>query len=346
MAQLPRGKQQWVFQYYREVYPVDRTAKRAPKSAQAPPVGLFFLDSGAHSLYNREVMAKKKTIARVGKGEYDYYDTPAFWEYVDAYAAFVKKHRDVIDYYANVDVIYHPAKTWEVQQYLEKEHGLRPVPVVHYACPLEWVDKYLATGHDFIGVGGLGQGATKDTYLGWADKLFAHLCPAPKRLPVVRTHGFAMTSYELLLRYPWWSVDSATWTKVGAFGGILVPHKRGGKFTFEEAPYQMTVSIDSPEAGKPGGKHYFVLSKAERQIICEWLEEIDVPLGGKTYDLVPGKGGKKVKEYHEPGVINRHSERKIANLLFFEKLRQWLPEYPWPFKHAAARPAGFGLSKR
>ena len=292
--------------------------------------GLFFLDSGAHSLYNEHIWKRPEQMRKPIGERYSYYDTDAFWAYVDAYAAFVKEHLDVIDLYANVDVIYHPQKSWEVQRYLEDEHGLSPVPVVHYGCPLKWVDKYLNAGYAILGVGGLGQGATKETYTAWADRLFAFICPRPSMLPTIKTHGFAMTAYDLMLRFPWWSVDSATWTKVGAFGGIMVPHKRGGQFVFDVQPYIIAVSNDSP-SNKQAGKHYQTLSKADRAIVAEWLELIDVPLGKSKADGT-------VIEY---GVCNRHSERKIANLLFFERLRAWLPAYPWPFKATVVR--GHGL---
>jgi hypothetical protein len=39
------------------------------------------VDSGAHSLYNQFVAPKN---------EYAYYETDAFWAYVDSYAAFIK----------------------------------------------------------------------------------------------------------------------------------------------------------------------------------------------------------------------------------------------------------------
>ncbi len=303
--------------------------------------GLFFLDSGAHSLYNLNVLKKKAEITRVRAEEYTYYETKEFWAYVDAYAAFVKQYEKNIDLYANVDVIYNPAKSWEVQKYLEDEHGLHPVPVVHYGTSLEWVDKYLEGGYKLLGLGGLGQGATKGTYTSWADKLFNHICPASNdHMPRIRTHGFAMTAYDLMIRYPWWSVDSASWTKVGAYGSIMVPHKRQGKFTFEEQPYIITTSQESPDT-KIKGKSFQTLAPAEQKIVMEWLQLIDVPFGK---GILPSD-----KEEGTPGAIcgvcNHHSQRKVANLLFFEKLREWLPAYPWPFKHGSSRMQGGFFAK-
>lgn len=143
-------------------------------------------------------------MAKRLQDRYDWYDTQEFWDYVDSYAAFVTKYKKYMDYYANVDVIYDPERSWKVLKYLEKEHGLNPVPVIHYGASLKWVEKHIEAGYDLLGIGGLGQGATKNTYKVWANEVFKVICPLPSRMPVVRTHGFAMTSYDLMLSYPFW----------------------------------------------------------------------------------------------------------------------------------------------
>lgn len=308
--------------------------KKAPKyDVNELPVGYggLFLDSGAHSLYTREVIQKAHS-----KG-YEFYKTPEFRTYVDSYAKFIKHFEGYVDYYVNVDAIFNPELTWETQLYLEKEHGLRPVPVIHYGTPLKWVERYLKhaeeTGLDLIGLGGLGQEVRKDQYYGWADKVFAMLCPASnKNLPLVRTHGFAMTSWELIFRYPWWSVDSASWVKASAFGQVYVPHKRGGKYVFTERPYSITVSSDSPNASQ-AGKHLSNITKAEQDIVHEWLRKIKVPLGDPDY-----KGDDPAKR----GVTNHYQPRVRANLIYFEEMIAQIPAYPWAYKPIPER-EGLGL---
>lgn len=176
--------------------------------------GNFFLDSGAHSLYTIEV------INKAHQNGYSYYRSREFWDYVDQYAWFLKANGEGIDHYANVDVIFHPRLSWRVLKYLENEHGLRPVPVLHYGTPMKWVDKHLDAGYKYLGIGGLGQEVSKAAYFHWADVLFDRLCPGPARLPVVKTHGFAMTSYELVIRYPWYCMtdDHEVLTKRGWVG--------------------------------------------------------------------------------------------------------------------------------
>jgi hypothetical protein len=315
-----------------------------------------FLDSGSFSLWTKA----KRYAEEHGGGPYDFYDTAEHWEYLDAYARFVKKHKAGIDLYANVDVIPNPELSWRNQRYLEKKHGLTPVPVVHFRTDLSWLARYAGRGHELIALGGMvGQPAAEVRE--WLDRAFAAVCPPPGRLPTVKLHGFGITNYDFLIRYCWWSVDSASWTKIGAFGGILVPHRRGGRFVFFDKslnplrPYIIKVALESSKkdrengAGRrgrglagsghhrdrkiEGGRHYNSISPAERRVVRLWLEEIGVPFGAVGSDGAA----------EEFGVCSRHSERKAANLYFFERLRAALPEWPWPFRHTPRR-GGLGVA--
>jgi hypothetical protein len=299
-------------------------AQQRPSPQPEVAFGKLFLDSGAHSLYN-------KHIAKVGQHGYGFYKTQEFYDYLDAYAAFVKEHADTIDYYVSVDTIFNPEISWKTQLYLEKKHGLKPVPVVHYGEDVKWIRKYMdhakETGLDLIGIGGVGQKVRKERYYAWADAVFNMVCDQPGRLPLVRTHGFAMTSWDLLFRYPWWSVDSASWVKSSAFGSIYVPHMRGGKFVFTEAPYAISVSSGSPSASDQG-QHLDTLAPRERSIVLQWLQEIGVPLGSPNY---------KGDDPDRRGVRNHYQPRVRANLLFFEYMVDALPKYPWAFQKKAER---------
>lgn len=281
-----------------------------------------FLDSGSFTLWTKA----KKYAAEHGCGKWGYYDSDEFYKYMDDYAAFIKEYQVAIDLYANVDVIPNPELSWRNQQYLEKKHGLTPVPVVHYRTDLKWLRHYIRKGYDLIGLGGLVGSIKQANCRHWLDRCFELVCDNPKRLPCVKLHGFGVTSYQFLLRYPWYSVDSSSWIKIGGFGGILVPHKRGGKFIYDEPPYVVKISVDSPER-KKRASHYLTLPKASRKIVEEWLQTIGMPLGEFEAD-----GTVKVH-----GVLTRHIERKAANVLFFEELCKHIPEWPWPFRPPARK---------
>lgn len=293
--------------------------QRNGKKTQAPDDGIgdvesHFLDSGAFTQWTKAAEYARKNRC----GRWDYFDTPEFWGYMDDYAKFVKKYKVAIDLYANVDVIQNPELTWRNQQYLEKK-GLTPVPVVHFPEDLKWLQLYMSRGHELIGLGGL-VGNDGDARDDWTSRCFDLICDQPSRLPKVKIHGFGLTDYMILLRYPWWSVDSTSWAMVGAFGSILVPHKRAGKFTFDVEPYVMAVSNKSPKTGRQG-RHYHSLTEREKEIVREWLEEIGIPLGRM-----------KGEEVVEVGVVTCTYTRRAANLHFFERMRKALPPWPQPFR--------------
>lgn len=274
----------------------------------------LWLDSGGHSLYTKYVIQRRHAEG------YAFYETQEFFDYCDQYAEFVKKNKRSIDYYIAVDAIFNPKLTWKNQKYLEREHGLKPIPVIHANTPIEWVKKYLDDGHDYLGIGGLGQEMTVSSYIPWADRLFSYLCPPPSRRPICRTHGFAMTSWMLLTRYPFASVDSASWVKSAAFGGVLIPRKHKGRYSFLVEPYNICVSGNSPSTKKRS--HVFSISPEERRIVQEWLEIVDVPYGKSN----------KEGEVIEEGVINHYGPRVTANLRFYDAMTRALPEVPWAFK--------------
>lgn len=292
----------------------------------------FFPDSGAHSLFNlhcfKDVKLGKTTM-RVLKNEserYLWYSkdgkklTPEFKQYLHDYVDFISKYDSGIDHYATVDVIYNPELSWQSLKYLES-FGLKPIPVIHHRSSMQVLDRHLSAGYQYIGLGGLGQQSTKSDYYRWADQVFDRICNNAKRLPCVKTHGFAMTSYDLILRYPWWSVDSSSVFKCAGFGSIYVPHKRAGTFTYSENPYVIGFSHRS-SAKQISGKHYSSLNSGERSIVRDWLKEIDMKVGKVDKD----------GEMTEYGVYSSYNARVVANLRFFEKFLDWLPKWPWAFK--------------
>ncbi len=288
-----------------------------------PPI---FIDSGAHGLYNEHV---RDVQHRFG---YSWYETDAFTAYLDQYAAFIKDQADLITLYANVDVIYNPEMTWKSQQYLEEVHGLTPVPVIHHGTPLQWLEKYLEKGYEYIALGGLGQETTLQDYFGWGDKAFALICPGPSNLPVAKVHGFAACAHQLLTRYPWWSVDATTWIMFAAYGHILLPPPQGDGWRYDVPSFYIKVTR---QVGKANPMKVGVedLRKLEVQrIVYRYLEEKGFPLGRSETD--PATGEEVVLE---AGVTNNYQMRCELNALYFADLSAHLPPWPWPFRPRGLR---------
>lgn len=277
---------------------------------------IHFVDSGAFSLFNK-VLQKKRNLG--GKLDYTIYHSKEFWKYVDDYAAFIKKYSPCIDGYVNVDACRNPKLSWKIQKYLENEHGLSPIPVVHFGTELKWLEKYINAGYEYIGIGGRVQ---RLPYHPWADRVFNLICSTKDRLPVVKTHGFAMTSWRYIVRYPWKSVDSTTWRKMAYQGQILVPPYAKGEYRFDKANMVLFMDPTSKYTERKGkGRHYIHLDKHTKRHVRLWLKKIGVPWGKRN----------KIGDIVEEGVTNSERWRQAATIHYFLNLVATLPEWPWPF---------------
>lgn len=133
---------------------------------------------------------------------------------IDDYIKFLHKHKNEVEWYANLDVIGNAKETYNNQKEMEKQ-GLKPVPTFHYGSDFKWLKKYREE-YDFVGLGGLVPYSTRK------NKLYKHLnkCFSITKADT-RTHGWGVTSAETLLKYPFYSTDSTSWLKFGAYGTAI-----------------------------------------------------------------------------------------------------------------------------
>jgi hypothetical protein len=256
---------------FHDLYSNDRaTHKRflrfiAKKQQEPPNGGSLFLDSGAFTYSQKEPSGFS-----LEKGS-------SFRDYAERYAACLQDMKGVPDFlYANLDVIGKPEKTWETQQFLEG-YGLNPIPVVHCGSPLRYLERYLELGHEFIGLGGM-VGKSQSEKRTFCDEAFRLICPESNgRMPLAKIHGFAMFSHELMLRYPWWSVDSTTWLKPATYGRVYTPRWSADKndWDFRKRYRIINFSWCSPEQRKRTSCHFTRQGKHCQREIYNWLDEIE-----------------------------------------------------------------------
>jgi hypothetical protein len=156
----------------------------------AAPNLRFFADSGAHSARTLGLDLK-----------------------IEDYAEWLKAHQHWFTIYANLDVIGAPDATWKNQRYLEDEHGLSPMPVFHTGEPFSVLEKYIENGYTYIALGKL-LGNSQKALTPWLAKCFEI---AGDRAVF---HGFGLTVWDQLRRYPFYSVDSSSWTSSVRFGSL------------------------------------------------------------------------------------------------------------------------------
>jgi len=300
-------------------------------------------DSGAHSIYLK-FFAKKGGIDRYDRADFSYTDEPEFKKYLQDYINFLLDNEEILDLYVNLDIIGNPEKTWEIQKYIES-YGLKPLPVFHFGEDFKWLYKYLDE-YDYIGLGGLGQDISKNKWISmFGDPCFTIICPPPTYMPKVKVHGFAVTSPDMLIRYPWASTDSTSWVMYGKYGIILVPKKEQGKFDYTKSPICVGVSRRSPKMSIDG-IHFLSMPPTFQIAVQEYLEEKGFIIGDSTFKEVSTdyvlqenenwcdrkRTPYVVESIIERGVCNDHKQRDHVNLMYFLDLERSFPQWPWPWK--------------
>lgn len=166
-----------------------------------------FLDSGAFSAFSLGVEV----------------DLPKYCDYVHRNLDIIE-HVDGQPLASVLDAIGSADGTWLNQRAME-DRGVRPLPCYHYGEPIEVLEYYVAN-YSYITIGGMVPISTPQLKL-WLDRLWAHHLTNADGTPKVKVHGFGLTSLPLMMRYPWFSVDSSTWVQWAANGMILVPGQVG-----------------------------------------------------------------------------------------------------------------------
>jgi len=285
----------------------------------------IIIDSGAYSVWNKG--------RSIDLGEY---------------IGFCKKFPDA-SYYVNLDVIpgtpgqKNPGETaveeackksWRNYQTMTKELPKEKIlPVFHQRVgeDVKWLEKYLADGASCIGVGGVGSVTENIKSLSKIKKyLFDH------EQPLVRIHGFGVSSFALMKLWSWYSVDSSTWVADARWGLIYIPKKRQGVFDFSQEPFVLAVSPRSSLKSKRGF-HLSNISPTVKSDVMEFLALCNVNLGKfhhykveRGHKLAEGENwyhrkNSEVMVIEEPGIIPSLEERMKVNIRFLQEANKVLP---------------------
>ncbi len=239
---------------------------------------IFMIDSGSFSLWTKKA---KFTL--------------------DDYIAFCESFPQV-DYYVSLDIIpgspsqKHTPSRKEVEEcckrgwdnYLQMCRyfpSRKVIPTFHKQDDVRWLDKYLSHGCDYIGIGGLA--TTKGSRSGYLETLRKFLFDGAGR-PVCRVHGFALSSFEVLNIWSWYSVDSSTWQQMATWGQIWVPRKTMGKWDFSKKPFRIAVTPASSYKGR-WEYHLESMPQVIKDQLKEYLQWQKIPLGSyQTREVEPG----------------------------------------------------------
>ena len=170
-----------------------------------------FYYSGDFERSQRDKLQYKSIFLDSGAFSADSQGTPIK---LSDYCRFVHKNLDKLACYANLDIIGSDEGTYRNQVLMEKE-GLNPLPVFHSEDDFKYLELYCQK-YDYIAIGGMvGQPREKiDEFL---RKCFLII----KKYWPVKIHGFGITALPLLLKFPFYSVDSSSWLQGGKTSCII-----------------------------------------------------------------------------------------------------------------------------
>jgi hypothetical protein len=153
---------------------------------------------------------------------------------LDEYIAFIKEHADKVTVYAALDVIGDWRATLKNLDYMVK-HDVVPLPTYHYGEPLEVLAQFLE--FPYIAIGGAAHLRNRGLIMRWLNYAWAHITDKDGNVPT-KVHGFGITSFEVMMGYPWESVDSTSWLVGGKFGQILLPNSTARMMIADDSPYK------------------------------------------------------------------------------------------------------------
>jgi hypothetical protein len=171
----------------------------------------IMMDSGVVSWRSyrvgREKIGDKKALDKL-VGEH---------EFIDMYVKYVKANYKKWEFYVTIDLERNAPSILERHKRI-CAMGIKPVPVFHGDSSAEYIKKYADLGHDLVSIATWPSLRTgKEQFKKYFDACFAVAAKCN-----VRLHGLAQTSPFKMIDYPWYSVDSSSWSRVAGYGGIIM----------------------------------------------------------------------------------------------------------------------------
>lgn len=244
---------------------------------------------------------------------------------LDDYIAFIKENVHGVPgvVYVNLDIIGDGKHSYD--NWIEmRAAGLDPLPVFHVTTDERWLKKYLHYT-DHVGLGGLVKFQRADRFrTEMLDRLWLKWFVDSNRMPKIKVHGFGLTSFSHMLRYPWYSIDSTSWLVQGMYGKMYWPRRKDGRWLFEKRPDIISGSCRHSRERERRRQHMENVNPQERAQLEEYLKYIGLQYG-KT-KIVDGK-----EVIIEEGVSNNREMRLIVNVIYFLRHVQSLP-WPRPLK--------------
>jgi hypothetical protein len=241
----------------------------------------IFMDSGAFSAYTQ------KTTVDINK-----------------YIEFLHTNKHKLDVYCCLDVIGDAEATWKNFDIMKKA-GLDPLPVFHVGEDFKYLHKCLE--YEYFCLGGMATTILKNNRAAFLDKCFSIICDK-EGYPKSKVHGLGMTDFELMLRYPFYSVDSTSWRIYAANGLVLIPARgKDDEYDYKKLPHAISFCNSLRNRAND---HFESCSKDYQEFVLKYLES---------------------KNYTPKDMKEDNRARSFINVMYFMDFQDHLPEWPWKF---------------
>lgn len=203
---------------------------------------------------------------------------------------------------------------WIELKRLLKPAGITPIHTYHRGEDIKWL-KRLMDESWYLSLGGTSILPTEEK-IKWLDSIMPYLTD-DKGWSIRKLHGFACTSVRIMKRYPWASVDSASWHHASEHGQVYIRFPGGTNTTISFYREDWKPTLPS--------NHFFRCGESDRRVIAAYL----------------ASRGFTPEEMHDAhcescGTDISDRNRDAVNVDFFWDLEDEITRDPRPWR----RPAG------
>lgn len=218
----------------------------------------------------------------------------------------------------------------------------RLIHVFHQGEDFKWLTRIIDKGVPYIGLSPANDKSTIDK-MRWLDECMIYATD-DDGMPLAKYHGFAVTGFKMMARYPWFSVDSATWTFIAAYGGIIVPRMKNGTWDYNTTP--MTIFVSKRKSTNTGKfQHIDSMPPLMKQKIVEYVEDKGYIMGKSRQRVIADPDNYKKRHIEQwvdktkglmevavdAGVTNDTGIRCMLNCRYFRDLEDYMPPWPVPY---------------
>jgi hypothetical protein len=204
---------------------------------------------------------------------------------LNAYCEFLETNSDWIGMHVALDYIApdEPEEAAQISFTALKEmrrRGFRPIPIWHARESLDWIDRMLDLGCDYIGfstTSARGFAIDNALELAWSKVV------NDAGEPTVLVHAFGNSHIPTLFKYPWASADSSSWLRGPKWGRIMLHGIPTGRLNHRHTTKRKHDDVIFPELEETlihshHARDISMIEGEDLDLIRENIEALDIDL--------------------------------------------------------------------